>query len=362
MVRECTPPSKVDLRSLGLKPFSKLFDECYDFPRAELFFVLLMECAIKLLSMEGLCNQRFESSDRLFHYLGLKTLEESTWHCNKLLERSFRILLKSRWHWRRVFLAIDYNDIEYRGLDPLMVFDAMMMRGIQYQHVKVLRYATIAIVAPRFKFTLAVIPVTVLDKPETVVERLLGMVPSVLRVKGVLMDKGFYNANVFKTMDRMDINYLVPAKKTGVLKLTYRVAEVTEKWYWKHMMNRGNRNVYTATVYLEEKGLDDYIGMVTNKDMTGMDARLLFEAYRLRWNIENSYKEAQSLRPKTNSKNHAYRILIYAISHLLVNLHILAKRISKATIAKDDMKLIIELLLTLKPTTKRITKKLVVTT
>jgi IS4 transposase len=339
-----------------------LFDECYDFPRAEMFFVLLVECALKLLSMEGLCNRKFESSDRLFFYMSRMTLEESTRYCNMLLERSFKILLKSRWHWRRVFLAIDYNDIEYSGEDPLMVFDAMMMRGIQYQHVKVLRYATIAIVAPRFKFTLAVIPVSVLDKPETVVERLLGMVPPVLRVKGVLMDKGFYNANVFKTMDCMGVDYLVPAKKVEALNLTYRIAEVTEKWYWKHVMNRGRANEYTTTVYLRENGLDDYMGMVTNKDMKGMDAELLFKAYRLRWNIENSYKEAQSYRAKTNTRNHAYRILIYAISHLLVNLQILAKRIGRATITRDDMKLVIKLLLTLKHTTIRLTKKLVVTT
>lgn len=350
------------MSSLGLKPFSKLFDECYDFPRAEMFFVLLVECALKLLSMEGLCNRKFESSDRLFFYMSRMTLEESTRYCNMLLERSFKILLKSRWHWRRVYLAIDYNDIEYRGDDPLMVFDAMMMRGIQYQHVKVLRYATIAIVAPRFKFTLAVTPVSALDKPETVIERLLGMVPLKLRVKGVLMDKGFYNSNVFKTMDGMNIEYLVPAKKVDALKLTYRVAEVTDKWYWKHVMNRGRKNEYTTTVYLREWGMNDFMGMVTNKDMTGMDIELLFQAYRLRWNIENSYKEAQSYRAKTNTRNHAYRILIYAISHLLVNLQVLAKRISQATITRDDMKLIIELLLTLEHTTQRLTKKLVVTT
>lgn len=326
-----------------------------------MFFVLLVECSLKILSMEGLCNRRFESSDRLFHYLSRMTLEESTRYCNLLLERSFKILLRSRWHWRRVYLAIDFNDIRYDGVDPLMVFDAMMMNGIQYQHVKVLRYATIAIVAPRFKFTLGVTPVSVLDKPETVVERLLSMVPPVLRVKGVLMDRGFYNANVFKTVDEMKYEFMVPVKKTLALKLTYRIAEVTEKWYWKHTMNRGARNEYTATVHFQEKGLDDFMGMITNKDMTGMDAEILFQAYRLRWNIENSYKEAQTYRAKTNTRNHAYRILIYAISHLLVNLQILAKRVSKTTITRDDMKLILELLLTLKHTTRRLTKKLVVT-
>jgi hypothetical protein len=243
-----------------------------------------------------------------------------------------------------------------------MVHDAMMMRGIQYQHVKVLRYATVAIVARRFKFTLAVMPVSVLDKPEDIVEKLLARVSPKLRIKGVLMDKGFYNANVFKTLDKMGVDYLVPAKKVEALKLTYRVAEVTEKWRWNHTMNRGRKNEYATTVYLEERGMDDYVGMVTSKDMTGMDAELLFQAYRLRWNIENSYKESQTYRIKTNSKNHAYRVLIYMISHLLLDLQVLAKRISKATITVDDMKLIIGRLLTQEHTTQRLTKKLVLTT
>jgi hypothetical protein len=327
-----------------------------------MFFALLVKCALHCLSMEGICNREFESSDRLFHYMAGKTLEESTVYCNMLLERAFKILLKSRWHWRRVYLAIDINAVEYQGDDPMMVHDAMKMKGIQYQHVKVLEYATIAIVAPRFKFTLAVMPVGTQDTPEVVVARLLAHVPSKLRVKGVLMDKGFYNASVFKTFDRRNVDYLVPAKKVEALKLTYQIAMVTEKWHWKHVMNQNRENEYTATVYLKEMGMDDYIGMVTNKDMTGMDAEILFRDYRQRWNIENSYKEAQSYRARTNTRNHAYRILIYAISHLLVNLQVLARRISKARITLDDMKLIIELLLTMRHTTRRLTKKIEVTT
>lgn len=323
---------------------------------------MLIESALRGLSMEGMCNVKFESSDRLFHYMNGKTLRESTIYCNMLLERAFKILLKSRWHWRRVYLAIDYNDVAYQGDDPGMVHDAMMMRGIQYQHVKVLRYATIAIVAPRFKFTLAVMPVGKEDTIEVVVARLLAQVPSKLRVKGVLMDKGFYNASVFKTFDRRNVDYLVPAKKVEALKLTYRIAEVTEKWYWRHVMNRNHENEYTATVYLKEVGANDYVGMVTNRDMSSMDAEQLFRDYRLRWNIENSYKEAQNYRARTNTRNQAYRILLYALSHLLMDLCVLARRISKARITLDDMKLIIELLLTMRHITRRLTKKLIVTT
>ena len=323
---------------------------------------MLVECAVRNLSMEGLCNRNFKSSDRLFFYMGERSLEESVLYCNGLLKHAFKVLLKTRWHWRRVWLAIDYNDVEYGGVDPLMVHDAMMMRGIQYQHVKVLRYATIAIVARGFKFTLAVMPVSTKDRAENVVERLLDLVPPELKIRGVLMDKGFYNANVFKTMDDMEVDYVVPAKKFPEMKLTYRIAEVTEKWYWKYTMNLGKPNEHMTTVFLEEKGMDDYIGMVTNKNMTGMDASMLFQSYRLRWNIENSYKESDYYKIKTNTRNHAYRILIYTIRHLLVDLLILAKRINQTTITHDEMKQILELLLTMKHQSQRLTKKLIVIT
>ena len=137
-MKECNPPSVVDVSSLGLKSFSKIFECDFSFPRAGEYFLLLVECAVRNLSMEGLCNRNFKSSDRLFFYMAGKSLEESTVYCNELLKHAFKILVKARWHWRRVWLAIDYNDIEYSGVDPLMVHDAMMMRGIQYQHVKVL--------------------------------------------------------------------------------------------------------------------------------------------------------------------------------------------------------------------------------
>jgi hypothetical protein len=361
MVRECVPPSKVDLSSLGLKPFSRLFDRYYDFPRARMFFGLLVECAIYLLSMEGVCNREFESSDRLFYYMKRVSLYESTVYCNKLLERAFQVLLRSRWHWRPVYLAIDYNDIEYQGDDPLMVHDAMMTKGTQYQHVKVLRYATIAIVALGFKFTLAVMAVGRDDSPEVVVARLLSQVPGKLRVKGVLMDKGFYNAGVFKACDRRGVDYLVPVKKTDAMKLTYRIAEVVDQWSLNYVMNPETGNEYTFKVHLKEVGLDDYVGMITNKNMTSLDVSALFQDYRLRWNIENSYKEAQTYRARTNSRNHAYRILLYALSHLLMNLQVLARRISKTTVSRSDMELILILLLAMRHTTRRLTKKLVVT-
>lgn len=361
-MKECNPPSTVNVSSLRLNSFADAFESDFGFPRAAMFFLLLVECAIRNLSMERLCDRKFKSSDRLFHYMGKMSVEKTTRFCNDMLKRAFKVLLKSRWHWKPVYIAIDFNDVEYHGTDVLMVHDTMKKKGRQFQHVKVLRYATVAIVSRMFKFTLAITPVSRLDKPEDVVKRLLDEVPSILKIKGVLMDKGFYNAYVFMEVDEKNLDYIVPAKKHLNMTLTYRIAEVTDKWYWKYTMNQGKKNQYMTTVYFEEYGMDDYIGMVTNKDMSIRDAKTLFDAYRLRWNIENSYKDSDYYKIKTSSKNHAYRILIYMIRHLLMNMLGLVKRINKTIVTNDNMKLIIELLLTLKHVTLRLTKTHIVIT
>ena len=47
--------------------------------------------------------------------------------------------------------------------------------------------------------------------------------------------------------------------------------------------------------------------------------------YDMRWNIENSYKD-KNYEIKTSSKNHAYRYLLFVLSHLMMNLQELAKK------------------------------------
>lgn len=362
-MKECNPPSYLNMTRLGLKPFAKTFDRLYDFPRAEMFFRLLVMCALGGQSMEAVCSREFEASDRLFHYMASRTLEESSLYCNVLLKMTWSLLAKTRRQWKRLYLAIDHNDVEYHGKDPLMVHDAMRLKNIQYQHVRVLRYATLCLVGPKFKFTLAVLPVSVRDRPEDTVEKLLTFMPKDLKVKvkGVLMDKEFYNSRVMKTVEGMGFEYLVPGKKYKEMALTYRVCETTDKWRWKYTMNRGKENEYMTTVYLKENGLDDYMCMASNKDMSILDDEVLFQAYRSRWNIENSYKETMNYRVRTNSRNTAYRVLIYTISHLLVNLHVLTIIFNKTRITGDDMKLVVRLLFTMKiGETLRMSKKLVI--
>lgn len=347
MMRERNPPIVVSVGCVGLKPFLRAFDRLMGFPRAELFFRLLLECSLGGLSLEALCNRKFESPDRLFFYMS-RIEEERIAECVNMLLGSAFDVLKKRWRGRKVYVAIDYNDIEYYGRVDDRVFYTVKRNGSQYQKVKVLRYATIAVVARRFKFTLAVLPVKKTDKPENIVERLLLEAMKHVTIRTVLMDRGFYNSRVMTSVEALGLHYIIPIKRTRSMDLYYWLSTTTGKWHWKYHMNQGTRDDKEVTVYLKEEAMTEYIGVVSNKDMGIMDAELLFQAYNLRWNQENSYKESTAYQLKTSSQNHSYRLLIYGISHFMMNLQGIARRINKARITTSDMKLAFHILLTQK--------------
>ena len=258
-------------------------------------------------------------------------------------------------------MAIDTSDVEYYGKDSEYVHFTVKKRGLKFHKIKVLRFASISIVARRFKLTLAVFPVKRGEKAETTVDKLLREIPSGLKVRAVLMDKGYYYTEVFKTFEKHNLAYIVPVKRYPQMDQLYQLGEATGVWRYKYTMNLGKETQYKINVYLEDMGFEDYIGFASNMDMKNRDFNTLSSAYQIRWNAENGYKESNTYRIKTNSRNHAYRTLIYMISHLLMSLQIIAKRINQTRITGDEMRQIFQLLLTPRHNTKRITKQLIIT-
>lgn len=326
-----------------------------------MFFLLLVQCAVNSLSMESVCDEEFESSDRFFHYLGKMSVEQITTYSNVLLKRAFKLWWRDRRHHRPVFLAIDTTDLPHDGKDTEYVHYTVKKRGLKHCKIKVVRYATVSIVLHGFRLTLAVTPVRKKEKLEAIVERLVREIPRDIRVRAVLMDKGFYQSMVLKTLDEHGLKYVVPVKQYKEMTLCYRVAELTDVWRFLYTINKGKPDSYTVNVYLEEQGVDSYTGFASNLDMTGRDFFTLIKAYRYRWNAEIGYKDCKDYRVKTRTRNHGYRVLAYAVSHLVMSLHSLTRKNNKIDVTLDQMRQIYILLLTLEHGIKRITKRLTIT-
>ncbi|WP_424357037.1 transposase [Methanocella sp. MCL-LM] len=254
----------------------------------------------------------------------------------------------------------------YYGEKTDYVSSTVKTRGRKTNEVKVLSFATISIVARRFKFTLAVFPIRNSESKAQLVEKLLWSIPGELRVHAILMDKGFYLSEVMQTVDRLGYTYIIPCKQYQDLDHLYTFLEVSGEKHWRYTMHRGRPKEYTFDVYLDDQGIQRYIGFATNMDMANRDFDTLATVYRSRWNIENGYKEAKEFRIKTNSRNHGYRVLVFAISHLMMNLYTLTKRANKRAVItltdmKDALEHILEFLMpVVRPAPDRLSKHLVI--
>jgi hypothetical protein len=320
-MRSVLPLRVVDLSCVSLKCFADLFSSVFDFSRDKQYFLLLVESALYNLSLEAICNLKKQSPDRLFFYLDRVSVSEMKEYTDQALQRCLQILKTcgKRLSPSGFLVAIDTSDLEYYGERDEYVHNYVKRMGKVYKPILVRRYATLSVVAPHFKLCLAILPVKKSDRLEDLVDTLLTSVKG-LKIRCVVLDKGFYNAQVLNKIDTHGLHYLLPVVKRPDLNCLYWVSNTTGKWAWNYTIAAGKPWKTRATVHFHELRMGDYIGFVTNRTMKTDNATRLIRLYEQRWNIENGYKESQDYQIRTTSKNHAYRLLIYTISHLIVNL------------------------------------------
>jgi hypothetical protein len=250
--------------------------------------------------------------DSLFKHLGKYSVDEVTFACNRVLNQSFE-RFKSQNNLRRATVAIDINEAEYWGKEDEYVF---YKRG-KVKNSHYLRYATISLVDTRIKCTIAVLPLKKGDDMLDVVRELLDQARRLVKVDYVLLDRGFYDYRIMKMIEGMNSYYIIPFRRTQAIK---KHMTDKEKCHLLYTLNRVHSYRYTTHLYLQrDRSVEGYAGVVSNKHVEDERIDWILEYYMKRWNIENSYKEINHYRIKTSSPKKQYRLLLYALAHLLVN-------------------------------------------
>ena len=354
IVKEPKPASFVNLGFLGLNFFVTLFSGCFGFPRAGMYCKLLLKCTLSAGSIESVCNREFESSDRLLFYMSKASVEQVKGFSCTVFKSVLKELKTYCDMSRGVWVAIDTHHVPYYGKDDCYVFRTVRRKGSRVRRVKVLKYITLSIVSRGFKYTIAALPLKNGEYLDEGVDSLLVMIKGMVRVKMVVMDKEFYNQRVLNVVEKHGLCYLVPVKWCLELDVLYWLSRQCGKWAWPYLMSKaedpvtgkkltGDRKL--ITVYLQEISMGEYYGYTTNRQVKRQSGGSLGNIYKLRWNIENSYKDAENYVVKTCSKNHAYRYLLFIISHLMTDLQELAKKATRTHIQGKEMLMIFELLI-----------------
>lgn len=235
-------------------------------------------------------------------------------------------------------VAIDLTLIPYHGKpsqDPKEIFRGEPKSGTTHFHA----YATAIVLHKGYRYTLALVRVEYGDSMKTVVQRLLAIVRRRgVKIRFLLLDKGFFSVEVLHYLRRAGLGFILPAvargrkpkdpktpprglrallkKKNGYYRETITSNQTKEK----------PKTSVTVTVCVAGKHVtDEKTGRRRRKRLLYVVSKVrrspreIRETYRKRFGIEASYRQMNEARIKTCTRDPRQRLLFVGIALVLRN-------------------------------------------
>jgi len=232
-------------------------------------------------------------------------------------------------------IAIDLTLIPYHGQpfhDKKEIYRSAPKSGTTHFHA----YATAAVVHKGHRYTLALTRVEQGEKMKPVVQRLLAIVRRRgVKVRFLLLDKGFFSVEVISYLKRTGVGFIIPAmargrKPKGRKKaIGLRALRKKNNGYYRHTLTgkvQGHTRSTRVTICVASKSythkktgkrrLKKLLYVVWRVHLT---PRAIRETYRTRFGIETSYRQMNEARIKTCARDPRLRLLFVGVALVLRN-------------------------------------------
>ncbi len=320
-------PRNKDIEKRVYKQITKLLNEHINLnlsPEAKFtqiqHLTLLVLAALDNTSAEAIARDKFRlpSSDTV-----LNAVKELDWRdvkrgFDRILDVTLLQLRKQRMLGGSVMLAIDFHDDRYYGAkDDEGVVGTKPERGTCYAF----RIATIDIVMHGCRFTLADVPFRKGMKNADIVEHLVRKAGRYVKIKGVLLDGGFYEADVIGRLKKRKIKYIIRADKSRKLRRKLKHAN-RERGYRTVLTVNKKAETTLVAVYAKKKNgkRREWHAWITN---VGASPKKIQKTYKKRWGIETGYRVKGDFQANTCSKNFTIRIMYSLLAICLYNVWVL---------------------------------------
>ena len=268
---------------------------------------------------------KLPKGDSLLDQLQKLKDEEIRDQFRKLFEHQFKSVFGFRLLKPKVVLAIDTTDkptySKKKKEDENIVGGKKKASTFYF-----FRFATIQIADKKNPVTLYVMHCNKETTNEQIVEELILHARKLVRIKCVLIDRGFYDTNVFNKLEQLGVKYLMPCKSyertnkmfENNLKSNYEV-----KPYFCSNVRKEYADFNLIMIRLED-GTE--IGYVTNMHFIKLHrAKYYIELYQKRWNIETGYRLQNMFLAKTCSIHPSVRLFYFCYAVALHNLWVMIK-------------------------------------
>jgi len=301
-------------------------------------FQILLIAAARVVSLFAACRDLADApSDQTIRNALAATLPEMA-----ELERRLNLALVT--HVPRALrrksrmVAIDLTLIPYHGepaFDKKEIFRGEPKSGTTHFHA----YATAVVVHNGFRYTLAITRVEYGDSMKEVAQRLLAIVRRRgVKIRFLLLDKGFFSVEVIKYLQRSGQGFIMPAvvrgrkpknpkkpphglrallkKKNGYYRETITAGQTKEKKKDSVTVNICVADKYYTHKKSGRRRRKRLLYVVSKVRRTPKEIR---ELYRKRFGIETSYRQMNEARIKTCTRDPRLRLLFVGVALVLRN-------------------------------------------
>lgn len=164
-----------------------------------------------------------------------------------------------------------------------------------------------------------------------------------IRVRMLLLDRGFYSIDVVKLLMRFNIGFIIPMrgkrleKRKGSYSTMYLMKSVKDGKPVSQLVNAVSVIKYNRGKRFKHHGAMQLCFITYG---IGIGFYRMAEVYRKRFGIESSYKLNKAIRPRTSSRNPARRLLLFGTSMLIQNTWVEVKLTFCRHVAKTSRRMI----------------------
>jgi len=174
-------------------------------------------------------------------------------------------------------------------------------------------YLTASILHGERRFFIDALPLHRLASKVKLLEKLLSRVRALgVRVRTVLLDRGFASGEIIALLKRLRLRYLIHFPRNQRVKAI--LAEMGSHLYWRGLFTV--KDMETTLIIVRDSGLDWVFATNMNLSEAAEPIRL----YKLRWNIETGHRCKGEARIKTKSLLPAVRYFLILVALTLYNL------------------------------------------
>lgn len=286
------------------------------------YWRVLVDACLYGVSVEAVSGGFLPSADCVLGYVGAVDWRVVEDGFRRVIERAVSVAKREGWFSRPVLVAVDFHDDLYYGGECFGVVGCKSQRGTN----RCFRVATLDVCEAGRRFTIAIMPVFKGTSKTDVLEYLVREARKHVKIKCVLLDRGFFSIRVFQRLQTLKLRYIVCAKKSRKL-----LKAVDDKKHVKYtLMNAHESITVELTVYRpDEKTTWVYATNLHNRPET------IAFTYKRRWGIETGYRCKNKYTANTTTRNYTIRLFLLLLAATLFNLWVLTNLVAdSATIRK----------------------------